>query len=100
MLAVSTLRTANGSQAVQLGYDLGAKQGFATVPAALGLLGNTSREDVTPPLQTMLEGGTIELHVIVDGQRIEIFFGGAGHWAVDSPPPVLPFSPHDYEETR
>lgn len=94
IVAVSTLQTANQNQTVQVGFDFNTKRGFAMVPPSLGLFGNTSRVDVTPQLDvfndsmmTML-GGTegaveatattdtsIELHVFVDGGRVETFYG-------------------------
>lgn len=76
ILSVNTLETANKNQTVQVGYDFGAKRGFAFVPAGLNFNANTSREDVTPKLETLRAGATITLQVFVDGSRIETFFSG------------------------
>jgi sucrose-6-phosphate hydrolase SacC (GH32 family) len=77
ILSVTTLETANKNQTVQVGYNFGAKHGFATVPAGLNYDANTSRSDVTPQLELFnWTSDTIELRVYVDGPRIESFFGG------------------------
>lgn len=57
-----------------MGYDFATMTGFAAVPASLGF--NGSRVDRTPALNTTFRGGSVELHIFVDGQLIETFFGG------------------------
>jgi sucrose-6-phosphate hydrolase SacC (GH32 family) len=78
VLAVSTLQTASKNQSVTVGFDFGAKRGFATVPAALNYDANASRSDVTPTLEVfnMSVASTFQLHTFVDGSRIETFFNG------------------------
>lgn len=77
ILSLNTLQTTNKNQTVQVGYDFGAKHGFALVPAALNFNSNTPRTDVTPQLEAFnWTTKTIDLHVFVDGSRIETFFNG------------------------
>ena len=77
ILSLNTLQTTNKNQTVQVGYDFGAKHGFASVPAALNFDSTTSRTDVTPQLEVFnWTTKTIDLHVFVDGSRIETFFNG------------------------
>ena len=87
VLAVNTLTTSDGSQSVQVGYRFGSSPngttGFATVPPALGHglaghhLANFNRTDLAPVLGAVVPGGTLELNLFVDGDRVETFFGGA-----------------------
>lgn len=79
VLGVETLQQqqqAAGAVAIQVGIDFASRTGFAFVPAPLGLFGNTSRTDSTAPLQSALQGDTLEIRVFVDGQMVETFFGG------------------------
>eukprot|EP00662_Eupelagonemidae_sp_cell21_P057378 gene57378-biopygen111561 len=73
-LSLSPTGTQHGGQSVQVGYDFKNKSGFATVPASLGA-GVGLRTD-RAPLQSALQGDTIELNVFVDGNMIETFFNG------------------------
>ena len=71
---------------MQVGYRFGTPNGtvgFATVPPSLGHgmaghhLANFNRTDLAPVLGAVVPGGTLELNLFVDGDRVETFFGGA-----------------------
>ena len=83
VVAVNTLQSSAHPAlgAVQVGYQFaanGTATGFATVPPALARgLDNYNRTDTAPVLGAAVPGGTLELNLFVDGDRVETFFGGA-----------------------
>jgi Glycosyl hydrolases family 32 C terminal len=74
VLGLSTLEAA-GQAGVVVGVDFANRSAFAAVPAALGRFGNLSRID-SAPLQSALQGSSLELRFFVDGQMVESFFDG------------------------
>ena len=78
LVAVNTLQA--GGNSVQVGYEFESSgvSGFATVPPALAQgMDNYNRTDRAPVAEAAVPGGTLELNLFVDGDRVEAFFGGA-----------------------
>ena len=77
LVAVNTLQA--GGNSVQVGYEFGGSgvSGFATVPPALAQgMDNYNRTDRAPVMEAAVPGGTLELNLFVDGDRVETFFAG------------------------
>eukprot|EP01052_Picozoa_sp_SAG31_P001358 SAG31_NODE_46_length_30980_cov_226.095107_18_plen_175_part_00 len=80
VVAIHTLKTSNGSQSLQVGYEFGVRNattGFATLaPAIARGMRNFNRTDRAPVQAAVIPGGVLEPNVFVDGDRAEKFFGG------------------------
>jgi sucrose-6-phosphate hydrolase SacC (GH32 family) len=80
VVAVNTLQpSGHRSTAVQVGYKFGGANGtsgYARVPPALAQgMTNYNRTD-RAPVAGVVPGGVLQLHLFVDGDRVETFFGG------------------------